>query len=274
MKITTITVGKKYTYNLGNYSNIQPELWITAEVEEGDSVEKVRARLKAEVDNHIHNEIDEALEAQGNSPKFWRGPRFDLLKVDKEKYAVIIPHGAQDDLPGAWPQHGDIQYSGNRFSTIQQYCSGLGRDWTVADFSTGDFSDLPLLESFFYAVADNPEFTDRYLLIGLGDRHNLPKEKGWNTWRVQARFVSRFHLPFLLWAKEEAERRGLILIDYLDGDLSRVPELRLKPDPQADLGPDGQGEHFDYVLDEDDDDEEREDDDETGEEEEEDELEF
>lgn len=79
MQIETITVGWKETASLGNYSNVQPSLTMTARLDEHDNVDDVRWRLTQECRAFVQEAVDQALEAEGHPAKYSMDERYDVV---------------------------------------------------------------------------------------------------------------------------------------------------------------------------------------------------
>src|SRR5215510_12607964 len=108
MKITQITVSYGATQSLPEYSNIKPQLTLTATLDEGEAFEAVEAELWALAKGHVHEQIDQALEASGQSAKYDPCPRFQVLRTYRDYHAsrgadqpplfvVIVPDGVKLD---------------------------------------------------------------------------------------------------------------------------------------------------------------------------------
>lgn len=59
MKIKEVTIGKTITLNLGNYESAKFSATFTAEVEEGDSDEKVAEELRKKANEQVLAMADE-----------------------------------------------------------------------------------------------------------------------------------------------------------------------------------------------------------------------
>jgi hypothetical protein len=76
MKLTTVSVRYGRTQSLESYSNVRPEITLSAELEDGDDPEAVRATLLVEARAFVEEAVDQALEQGGQAAKFERGPRY------------------------------------------------------------------------------------------------------------------------------------------------------------------------------------------------------
>jgi hypothetical protein len=228
MKLTEISIAYTQTYNLGNYSNVKPEIRLTAVLEDGDNPEQIMAELQAQAQAHIHEVIDTTLEEQGDAPHFWKGPRYDLVEAGKDKILVIIPAGQREEMPGDWSDL-PLRQHGWRLPTLQQHAHEKGR-YTVLDCSDGDFSHLPdMVKAKVIRARYEHKTPDKYLLvIRAADEKQLPEV--WQSYWLEGSFVTRSPASLLATCMEQAEEQGLTLIDCLDGDLSRVPDLRFVED--------------------------------------------
>jgi hypothetical protein len=99
MNIREISVGWSELVSLPGRCNVRPSLGYTAIVEEGESADEVRSELLKQVKTLVRAEIDMALEQHNESPKYYDGPRFQVLYSDRCKAVVIMP-----DDTNVWPE--------------------------------------------------------------------------------------------------------------------------------------------------------------------------
>lgn len=95
MSIKGITISRSETYNLGDYSNVRPEIRLTVDLGEGDDPAAVIAALTAQCRHYIHQEIDAAREERGKPALHTTEPRVSLFKWEDMKAILII----RDELP-------------------------------------------------------------------------------------------------------------------------------------------------------------------------------
>lgn len=60
-----ITLGKKFTFNTGNYSSTQPLLTITAKDVDSEDVQKIHEQLDIIVDGLYHKQMDSDIKTMG-----------------------------------------------------------------------------------------------------------------------------------------------------------------------------------------------------------------
>lgn len=92
MKITTVTVSYGQTQSLPEYSNIKPQLTLTAELEPGDDLAAVQAALWTEARSAVRELIDQALEGEGRPAKYSTEPRYQVVKVRPDRYSPHLPN--------------------------------------------------------------------------------------------------------------------------------------------------------------------------------------
>jgi hypothetical protein len=97
MNITQITVATHYTYNLGNYSNIRPEVQMTATLETQDTLDETVSELRRMTLAACQHQIDETLEANGDPAFFSRDPRFTAYYFRDEELVYI--QSSKDPAP-------------------------------------------------------------------------------------------------------------------------------------------------------------------------------
>lgn len=103
MQITQVTVGAGATQSLPDYCNIKPSLTLTATVETGDDPNVVIANLAEQAIAYVHEQIDDALESTGKSPRYTTAPLYRLARWEQFKMLVILPGDVQcSSLPGNW----------------------------------------------------------------------------------------------------------------------------------------------------------------------------
>ena len=101
MHITQITVSYGETQSLPEYSNVKPNITITATIEEGDDPTAAELALWEHAKQQVHEQIDLALEGSGMAAKYSDEPRFQVQRtyqgytahgrIDQPKIVVILP---------------------------------------------------------------------------------------------------------------------------------------------------------------------------------------
>lgn len=112
MQITQVTVSYSELVSLGDYCNAKPQISMTATVEEGENPAEVRKQLNDMVKRYVHSEIDVALEANGQAPKYYSGPRYLTKESDKRRFVVVAPVGTdwpKDFSPCGYYDEGVVQ---------------------------------------------------------------------------------------------------------------------------------------------------------------------
>ena len=88
MNITQITVSYGETRSLPEYSNVKPNLTLTAVLNDGDDPAAVEAELWTQVKNAVHAQIDQALEANDRPAKYDPAPRYQVMRTYNDAYGV------------------------------------------------------------------------------------------------------------------------------------------------------------------------------------------
>lgn len=101
MQITQITVSYGETQSLPEYSNVKPNIMITAAIQEGDDPSAVEVTLWAHAKQQVHEQIDLALEGSNMAAKYSTEPRFQVLRtyqghaargrIEQPKIVVVLP---------------------------------------------------------------------------------------------------------------------------------------------------------------------------------------
>lgn len=232
MKIKKVTVKYGRTFSLPGYSNVKPEVGYEAEVEPGENPEAIKAELLAMAQVEVEEACDQALEEGGNPAHFWQGPRFDALRVMDEKFIAVVP--TKMELPEAWKK---IPYSetGWRFEPLLKH---LARDWSGYDIQDCSLPEaLPILLGVQLLVTRRSNEGDvRYCVA-------LPYALEADDLGEQYRYLGRrYHTLFAenvaAFISKYAQENEATLIDCLDGDLSKLPDLGPKeasePDEEED----------------------------------------
>lgn len=101
MKITQVSVLFAETCSLPEYCNVKPAVGYTAVLEDGDDPEAVRRTLLDKAKSQVHDEVDAALEASNCPPKYYSGPRVQLMGSYRNKIFVLLP----DSMNSNWPEN-------------------------------------------------------------------------------------------------------------------------------------------------------------------------
>lgn len=160
MHITQITVSYGETQSLPEYSNVKPNLTITATLDEGDSPGEIEAMLWQQAKHAVHVQIDAALEANDRAAKYSDEPRYQVMRTywdewqhkGEEKppqYVVIVPDALK--LRRAYAQrlthfaHGDsrkLRYTHARRITDAAVADRDDGPYTLLDCADGDLTRL------------------------------------------------------------------------------------------------------------------------------------
>lgn len=255
MLIERVTVTYGRTWNMGNYSNVKPEVTVTAVLQDGDDPLAVQAELQQYAQGQVEAIIDQALEQQGDAPEFFTGPRFDVILARDAKLAAVIPSGLELHLPGAWAKLPAVV---SRFRHLKALEAATRYDsYTLIDCADGDLSRLPLLENFKIFRAAPELFETGYLLLTTADVYldDLPQ-----TWRDYGLYnggtTVRTREAFLEEMEQKAYEEGLaILTGFTPDELAALPPLKRREEERPPVaGSDLEDEDDDGFYPEDDDD--------------------
>lgn len=107
MNITQITVSYGETQSLPEYSNVKPNITITATLDAGEDVAIVEAQLWEHAKEAVREQIDQALEASGKAARYSTEPRYQVLRtyqgytargrIEQPKIVVILPDAMRLD---------------------------------------------------------------------------------------------------------------------------------------------------------------------------------
>jgi hypothetical protein len=146
MKIESITVSYARTQSLSNYSNVKPHISLTAVIEEDDDFEEVQRSLLAECKAVVEGEIDNALEFDGESPKFFDGPLFQALRNPQRNCVLILPSAVSEPRERNWKTADEwyrVTGSPMRFETAYKAAvrASIEGDLILVNGATWDGSD-------------------------------------------------------------------------------------------------------------------------------------
>lgn len=221
MQITKIVVGYGRTHSLPDYCNVKPSITIEAALSEGDDPEAAKAELQRLAQAHVEEECDLALEEAGRKAHFWQGPRFDMRVLGDDWLVVILPSGTE--LPRAWRsiQCPEMDW---RLEALRKYAKETYGKLSLIDLNDGNLEGLPDVGEYEVVWLNHEGFVYCLLLPADFEIKLLPD--AWQNYR-NTRYTSHTRLAanFLPWITEEAKRKEATLIDCLDGDLSKLPDL-------------------------------------------------
>lgn len=165
MQIKTITVRYGRTQSLESYSNVRPEITLSAELGDGDDPETAWHALLTEARVFVEEAIDQAIEQDGRAAKFSREPRYRLIttrtlwagawnrerKQEPAEYlAIILPnetrlerHQRDDGVRACWweEQAGKMRLS-HALTEAARYLAEH-EEYRLIDASDGDLSRVP-----------------------------------------------------------------------------------------------------------------------------------
>ena len=143
MKITEITVSYEATQSLSDYSNVRPGLRLTATLAENDDYVIARQSLLAEARAVVESEIDRCLIADGKAPRYYIGPRFQVMYSRDLHVIIIMPNEASPNLlPGfGWYHHAVRRMSLDQARQVVRELAAQN-GFAVLDCSNGDLSGL------------------------------------------------------------------------------------------------------------------------------------
>lgn len=169
MKITQITVSYGETQSLPEYSNVKPNLTLTATLDESDDPTEAEALMWQHAKLHVHEQIDAALEANGKPAKYSTEPRYQVLytywndwehrgETKPPQYVIIAPDAMKLDRYG-YAQRIIADSSRVRYSHAQSLATELmgqrNEGYTLIDCASGDLTALNLAIG---APNSNPEY--------------------------------------------------------------------------------------------------------------------
>lgn len=225
IEITEVSAHYGETKSLPDYSNVKPGYSLKAVVKPGQDPEAVKQALEEQVKQWVWEDCDTALEREGRRAEFWKGPRFDLRVLGDDWIVVIVP--AEAELPKPWSSI-HCAKSGWRLEALKKYAQEDYSKLAIVDLSQGGLEALPDLREYDVAWLNHPDAT--YCIL-------FPLDFDTDTWhndrRIRWSTYRRLSVNFLPWITEQAQSKEAILINCLDGDLSKLPDLAPKQPENA-----------------------------------------
>lgn len=145
MKIIEITISYEATQSLSDYSNVRPGIRLTAALGENEDYEIAQMQLLSEAKSVVQSEIDRCLILDGKAPRYYAGPRFQVLHSRELHVIVIMPNEADYHLlPGmgtGWYHAGVRKMALDQARRVAADLSGQN-GFAVVDCSNGDLAGL------------------------------------------------------------------------------------------------------------------------------------
>lgn len=154
MNLTAITVSYGATQSLPEYSNVKPQITLSAELEPGEHAGDVAARLWELARAEVHEQIDRALEAGDQRAKYDPAPRYDVITpsqrafrdrswAEPEAVIVVVPTKAAVDGYVVASHYPDL--SGHRLGYALAWAADRAAEkgLRLIDCSDGDLSKIP-----------------------------------------------------------------------------------------------------------------------------------
>ena len=225
MKFTEVRLTLGYTYNLGDYSNVRPEITLTAELD--DDLQVALNSLYETARNHCYRMIDEALEANEKPAKFSDEPRFVAYSCHDEKLAVIVLENLYKQFESEHPHWnrtiGFSCWGGYRYHHLRDLLKNRDEKdgFQILDFR---FDTLPHIEHVFETNIGN------MLIIGRGKQYNvLPPYL--LAYRDREKTHTRNFDTFEAEMRLKASEQGLTFLNISDFDdwqyEEEIKELRI-----------------------------------------------
>lgn len=155
MKIVQVTVSYGETQSLPEYSNVKPNLTLTAALAEGDDPTEAEQALWVWARDSVHAQIDTALESCGKAAKYSLEPRFKVLTTYRGGFdrrgapeppplVVIVPNASALDKDNRFTHAGYSETQNLRLSHALRVASKYAADQgkRLIDCSDGDLSRL------------------------------------------------------------------------------------------------------------------------------------
>lgn len=163
-----ISIKVGYTYNLGDYSNIRPEVMVSGEIPDSEPFAGVVKFLQDEALSACYDLIDAHLEKMGQPAKFSEDPRFSAQIWGKDNLILLMP----EDVFKRYVEHfrtwNHHNLEGYRREHLYQMLQKRYPDYK----DIREFAEMPPVQSVpqrCFVVE-----TDKAIFLGKGNWSDLP----------------------------------------------------------------------------------------------------
>ena len=266
MSITHFTVSMKYgcTQNVGDYSNVRPELEITLSGEGGAADAKAAVdQAFGEILLTVHRIVDDELEAHGQHVMYSKHRTYRLLAPTDFDFLALVP--AHEQLPEHWGMTIPHGYQGLRYETIiEKLKKDPDYSARIDQLEMVSVAHLPCLEKFTFLKIHHPSLGKMLVLTSgnISTRYDArrcpgPLDIRWYDY-VEKEQGTCVIMPRELFVKKMRDlglKEGFTLYYCFDNDFSALPELP-RAEPEEDSKDDIPFEDDDDDDDDDDDEDE------------------
>lgn len=149
MQITQVTVSYARTESLSNYCNIKPGITLTATLQERDDPSVVEEELMETAQNTVHDLIDTAREADGLSPKYYRGKLHRVYRNEDRRCIVVVPNNTPFEREDNWKYRDHWYAVSVPVTPIRAWevatSEAIQYGFALVDCGDGDLSKIPAL---------------------------------------------------------------------------------------------------------------------------------
>ena len=246
MPITHYSFTAKYgcTENVGDYSNVRPELEVTLSGE-GDAKDafKLMDMASDELQKRVHDIVDNELEWHDRRVRYDDSPLYSLIRGADWKFLAIVPADVQ--LPKIWEACTVHHFEQLRYEHLLRKLRQEQR-FNQQEIPIISPHDLPIFSRFTYLEIHRPDAA--YLIILIGDIYRGALDSYpplLMRWYEHSTTQKRFDMPydiFLGRMEQLSIEEGLTLINCItpdgDNDFSVLPPLPIEPtqkEPAVDI---------------------------------------
>jgi hypothetical protein len=129
VKIIEVQAGWSETVSLPGYANARPSVAFTAVVEDDEDPEEIRRQLLETAKQIVRQEVDAVLMEHDRPPKYYDGPRYDVVESVERRAVVIVPSG--EAVPrDFWIKHADLPLQTARAKALER---AEGKGWAILE---------------------------------------------------------------------------------------------------------------------------------------------
>jgi hypothetical protein len=181
-----VTLGYGMTVNVGDYTNVRPEMRVEMDVPPGEHVQDFIEEQMDLLISAVHAIADDELEAHGRTARYCGDTLYEVRRNDDRQCIIALPSGF--DLPeeSSWKTrdrwHGVSHYTGRDYpgrmrrhtaAELLEVVRTHYPDYAVVFSTMGDLSDLPPLPD----PGPEPMWHKKNLEDYLGRRYlNIPED--------------------------------------------------------------------------------------------------
>lgn len=241
MNEQNLTITIKLNKQPESYNQVYAEVTLSCSVpdETTEVLRNVIAEKIAMVEEQVRGAIDRDFETGHIKPAMYSTePRGYIVECSDENIAVLVNYG--DKLPGKW-RNLYKNHEKHRLAYLRNLLLFNYSEYTAIDCTDRDFSKLPPINGFSTSICKDLKM----LVLHLSkDDGKLPQQRGLYWSYSGLGCLTCTEPTAIAKAKAQADEKGYIFYDCIDGDFSKllIPEPKPEPEPEPEIDEDDEDE--------------------------------